>query len=178
METVFEAENNIEAHMIVHLLDRSGIKAEIVGEHLQGGVGELAAYGNVRVVVEPEDAPRARQIIADWDSEVTAGTAAEAPATKRRGGTYSGLVGFVAGAGLASIFLLWAYNTPVGSRTSDYNRDGRADEWVYWRGDNISRVELDRDFDGQVDERYRYTPRKGPTGAEYDNDFNGRLGSS
>ena len=69
METVFDAENNVEAHMIVHLLERSGIKAEIMGEYLQGGVGELPAHGNIRVVVDPSDVPEARKLISEWEAE-------------------------------------------------------------------------------------------------------------
>lgn len=54
--------------MVLHQLQQAGIHAEIIGEHLQGGIGELPAIGNIRVVVSPEDAENARQVIADWDA--------------------------------------------------------------------------------------------------------------
>lgn len=68
MKTVFDASSNIEAHMVLHQLQQAGIHAEIIGEHLQGGIGELPTIGNIRVVVSPEDAENARQVIADWDA--------------------------------------------------------------------------------------------------------------
>ena len=171
METVFDAENNVEAHMIIHLLARSEIEARIMGEHLQGGVGELPAHGNIRVVVEPGDALAARKIIAEW--EVDRRTEPSTRPRESRKSTHSGILAFLAGAGIASAFLLWAYNSPVDTRTADYNRDGRPDEWVYWRGESISRVDIDRDHDGEVDEKYHYSARNSVEKGEFDNDFDG-----
>ncbi len=68
MKTVFDASSNIEAHLVMHQLQQAGIHAEIVGEFLQGGIGELPAAGNVRVVVNPPDVKEARQVIADWEA--------------------------------------------------------------------------------------------------------------
>lgn len=68
MEKVFDASSNIEAHMVMHQLQQAGIHAEIVGEYLQGGIGELPAAGNIRVVVNSKDVNDARQVIADWDA--------------------------------------------------------------------------------------------------------------
>ena len=68
MKTVFDASSNIEAHLVMHQLQQAGIKAEIRGEYLQGGIGELPAAGNVQVIVDPKDVDAARQVIADWES--------------------------------------------------------------------------------------------------------------
>ena len=68
MKTVFDASSNIEAHLAMHQLQQAGIKAEIRGEYLQGGIGELPAAGNVQVIVDPKDFEAARQVIADWES--------------------------------------------------------------------------------------------------------------
>lgn len=68
MKTVFDASSNLEAHMAMHQLQQAGIHAEIVGEYLQGGIGELPVAGNIRVVVKPKDEDDARQVIADWES--------------------------------------------------------------------------------------------------------------
>lgn len=68
MKTVFDASTNLEAHMAMHQLQQAGIHAEIIGEYLQGGIGELPAAGNVRVVVKARDAAEAKQIIADWEA--------------------------------------------------------------------------------------------------------------
>ena len=68
MKPVFDASNSIEAHLVMHQLQQAGINARIEGEYLQGGIGELAAAGNVRVLVEPKDEEEARQVIADWEA--------------------------------------------------------------------------------------------------------------
>lgn len=171
METVFDAENNVEAHMIAHLLERSGIKSEIMGEFLQGGVGELPAHGNIRVVVEPGNAPKARELIAAWETEQRATPSAPAPVPSKS--PYTGFVAFLVGIGIASGFWLWAYNSPIDTRTADYNRDGEPDEWVYWRGETVSRVEMDRNHDGRVDAKFIYSARNSVEKGEFDNDFDG-----
>jgi len=171
METVFDAENNVEAHMIVHLFERSGIKAEIIGEHLQSGVGELPAHGNIRVVVDPSDAPKAKKLISEWEAEQRAAPSTQTHETRKN--PYSGLIAFLTGAGIASAFFLWAYNSPVTTYTADYNRDGETDEWVYWRGETVSRVDADRNHDGEVDSKFTYSPRNSVEKGEFDNDFDG-----
>ncbi len=171
METVFEAENSIEAHMIVHMLERAGIEAQILGEYLQGGVGELAAQGNIRIAVDVADAHKAREIIKAWESEQASVGLMEN--TEARGSLFLELGVFVLGVGLASAFFLYIYNTPFGSYTADYNRDGMADEWTYWRGDRITRVDIDRNFDGTVDATYSYSARDGLDESEFDDDFDG-----
>lgn len=171
MISVYDAENNIEAHMIVHLLKRSGIDAQIMGEHLQGGVGELPAHGNIRVVVEESDETEARRIISMWESEET--PSGEAPPVSARKGTYSGFFGFLAGGVIASVFWLWAYNSPIESESADYDGDGIEDEFYHWRGGFTTLLEGDRNGDGEIDIRYHYTRRLGIDRAESDDDFNG-----
>ncbi len=68
MKTVFDASSNIEAHLVMHQLQQAGIEATIQGEFLQGGIGELPAAGNIRVMVGEDDVAEARQVIADWDA--------------------------------------------------------------------------------------------------------------
>ena len=68
MKTVFDASSNIEAHLVMHQLQQAGIEATIQGEFLQGGIGELPAAGNIRVMVGENDVDEARQVIADWDA--------------------------------------------------------------------------------------------------------------
>jgi hypothetical protein len=71
MKKVFDASSNIEAHLVMHQLQQAGIEARIQGEYLQGGIGELPAAGNIRVMVKPKDTEAARQVIADWESAPT-----------------------------------------------------------------------------------------------------------
>ena len=68
MKTIFDASSNIEAHLVMHQLQQAGIEAVIQGEFLQGGIGELPAAGNIRVMVGEDDVAEARQVIADWDA--------------------------------------------------------------------------------------------------------------
>jgi|GEM_PF-1585017 len=68
MKTVFDASSNIEAHLVMHQLQQAGIEASIQGEYLQGGIGELPAIGNIRVMVPVEDEEIALQVIADWEA--------------------------------------------------------------------------------------------------------------
>jgi hypothetical protein len=71
MKKVFDALSNIEAHLVLHQLQQAGLEAYIQGEHLQGGMGDLPAIGNVRIMVNDADEVDARQVIADWnDAEV------------------------------------------------------------------------------------------------------------
>ena len=68
MKSVFEASTGLDAHMILNLLEQRGISRRIEGEYLQGGIGELAAMGFVRVLVAEEKYAEARQIIGDWEA--------------------------------------------------------------------------------------------------------------
>jgi hypothetical protein len=68
MKSVYDASNNIEAHLVMHQLQQAGIDATIQGEFLQGGVGDLPAAGNVRVMVPENDFEEARSVIADWEA--------------------------------------------------------------------------------------------------------------
>ena len=68
MKSVYDASNNIEAHLVMHQLQQAGIEVSIQGEYLQGGVGDLAAMGCIRVLVNAKDVDAAREIIADWEA--------------------------------------------------------------------------------------------------------------
>lgn len=68
MKPVYDAENNIEAHLVMHQLQQAGIEASVQGGFLQGGIGELPAMGNVRVLVDPKNFAAARQVIEDWEA--------------------------------------------------------------------------------------------------------------
>lgn len=67
MRLLYDASNGIEAHLILNLLEQSGLSARIDGEYLQGGVGDIQAMGIVRVMVEETDYTEAMIIIDAWD---------------------------------------------------------------------------------------------------------------
>ena len=66
MKTVLHPLDAIEAHLIKGLLTSEGISSAILGEYLQGGVGELPASGLIRVVVDDIDYDRAVNLIENW----------------------------------------------------------------------------------------------------------------
>lgn len=68
MRAIYEPAHSIEANLVVGLLHQIGIKAHIAGEYLQGGAGELPAFGVMRVMVEDKDAEAARQLIEEWNN--------------------------------------------------------------------------------------------------------------
>ncbi|HEX7031348.1 MAG TPA: DUF2007 domain-containing protein [Gammaproteobacteria bacterium] len=63
MKTVYIAEHSIDAHLVRGLLESHGIGAIVIGDYLQGGIGELPAFGIVEVRVAERDMNDARRII-------------------------------------------------------------------------------------------------------------------
>ena len=167
MKSVYEASTALDTHMILNLLEQEGIKGRVDGEYLPGAAGEIQAINLVRVMVDESDYEKAGQIINDWEAiEVDKeGGKTKRPAT----GVSSFLFGLVVGGGL----ILWVYNTPVTEDGIDMNGDGELDEkWIY-RGNRISKTEVDRNFDRKVDIVY-YFDRKGILKeAKYDDNFDG-----
>jgi hypothetical protein len=66
MKTVLHALNSLEAHIIKGLLASEGITSNILGEYLQGAMGELPANGLIRVVVNESDYDQATEVIDNW----------------------------------------------------------------------------------------------------------------
>lgn len=71
MHPVFEAANNIEAHILLGLLRSEGIDGRIEGEYLTGGIGELPVMGLVRILVPEHQVTRALAIIRAWEADVS-----------------------------------------------------------------------------------------------------------
>lgn len=67
MRCVYEAGQTSEAHIIKHLLERANLHPVIYGEYLQGGVGELAASGLLKVMIDEAEYNEAKSIIQAWD---------------------------------------------------------------------------------------------------------------
>lgn len=66
MKTVLHALNSLEAHIIKGLLESEGIASNVVGEYLQGAMGELPASGLIRVIVDENDYEQASEVIDNW----------------------------------------------------------------------------------------------------------------
>ncbi len=65
MKVAYNAENSFDAHMILSQLKQVGIHGEVQGEYLQGAMGELPAFGLVKVLVPNDDYDTARKVIAE-----------------------------------------------------------------------------------------------------------------
>ena len=143
MKLLYEAQNSIEAHMILNLLEQDGLVARIDGEYLQGGVGELQAVGVVRVMVDEGDYSSARKIIEQWDAKQTEETGEKEeslPQVKRNSSLGAGVVGFALGVAAMVAY----YHTPVTYDGIDYDGDGTLDEqWIYVN-DRPSKTKVDR----------------------------------
>lgn len=68
MKTLYEAANALEAHMLADLLKQEGLQAQVLGEHLQGAVGELPAGGFVRLLIPDEQYGAARAVVERWEA--------------------------------------------------------------------------------------------------------------
>jgi hypothetical protein len=60
------------------------------------------------------------------------------------------------------------------SYARDYNHDGKPDHFYTYRDGRIIKAEVDRNFDGKIDEWVFYDSEGRPEHAEYDNNFDGR----
>ncbi len=174
MKRIYQAANNIEAHMLVHLLEQEGIQAHVEGEHLQSGAGELPLGGLAAVAVADADVDAARAIIRAWE-ERTAQPPEKAETAGANRSIAAPIVAFIVGAALAGGFVWSRYNGPQMTDASDYNGDGKTDEQHVYSGSRLLRIETDRNFDGEVDSIYQYGTDGLLERASLDDDFDGRM---
>ena len=67
MKCVYEASDILEAHVVQGLLEQHRISSFIEGEHLLGGVGELAANPLVRILVNDDDLLEGAALMRDYE---------------------------------------------------------------------------------------------------------------
>lgn len=177
MKQVYAPANAAEAHMLAHMLDQNGIVAHIHGEALQGGVGELPASGLMQILVADEDYDRARALIVAWER-----ANAQSPDNtneKPRAPIWMGLLVFVMGVGGGWILNEAAQRNliPIDAQQwgTDDNGDGVNDVTNYARvGAAFAyKTEIDRNFDGAVDDIFLYDGGGTTTSRESDDDFDG-----
>lgn len=68
MVPVYDADNLIDAQLVLDLLLDAGLQAHVSGAALSGGVGELPVSGLVKVWVRDDQAEAARACLADWQA--------------------------------------------------------------------------------------------------------------
>lgn len=66
MQRIHRPWDLLEANQLRDMLANEGIEAYLQGEHLIGAIGELPAAGLLALLVEDEDAERARTLIAEY----------------------------------------------------------------------------------------------------------------
>lgn len=67
MQRIYEPCDLLEAQVLIGMLGAEGIGAYIAGGHLLGAMGELPALGLLGLLVEDDQAERARQLIAAYN---------------------------------------------------------------------------------------------------------------
>ena len=67
MQRIYEPQDVLEGELLLGMLASEGIEAHLTGQHLLGGVGELPACGLLGLMVEDDQAERARQLIATYN---------------------------------------------------------------------------------------------------------------
>jgi hypothetical protein len=68
MQRIYEPQDLLEAELLVGVLASEGVEAHLAGRHLLGAVGELPALGLLGLLVEDDDAERARRLIAAYNA--------------------------------------------------------------------------------------------------------------
>lgn len=95
--------------MLSAMLRQHGISAVVLGEHLQGALGELPAGALVRLVVDDEHYPAARAVIAQWEAQQPPDVATPRPAHDARARSrvvIAFVLGLLAGAWLTSVWVI------------------------------------------------------------------------
>lgn len=184
MRIVYQSTNLADVHLLRDLLVQTDILAQIQGEFLRGGIGELPADTPVSLAVPDEQAEAARAIVLDWERARPEDDAEEDPeaavapvaAPPRRGVSALQVLGALVFGALCGGAIVWAiYNHPANGPLRDFDGDGRVDERVILAGGRVDRIESDRNRDGRIDHVVHYGPDRTIDGAEYDDDFDGRL---
>lgn len=67
MRRIYEPQDLMEGELLKAMLASEGIEAHLVGVHLAGAVGELPACGLLGMLVEDDNAERARWLIAEYN---------------------------------------------------------------------------------------------------------------
>ena len=68
MHRIYEPQDLLEAELLLGMLASEGVEAHLAGRHLLGAVGELPALGLLGLLVEDEEAERARRLIAAYNA--------------------------------------------------------------------------------------------------------------
>jgi hypothetical protein len=171
MQTIYQASNSVEAHMLKNMLEQENIAAFIEGEYLQGGVGELPSHNLVRLVVAETDAERAKEIIDNWNEIQDSNQPATENKPQRRLPTFILVFfGMVFGVMISLAF----FRTHYDYAGNDHDHDGQLDEkWTYSPTGVPLLYEGDRNLDKKIDVITDYNRQGLPEVSEFDDNFDG-----
>jgi hypothetical protein len=170
-EKVYECTLAVEAHMICDLLARAGISARVDGEFLAGAGGDLPLGNTIKVRVDPTRAVEAREVIDEWEREQPPPEPTVIPPRSRVRSPLWFLVGILVGGTIMFVVL----RTPYTASRVDTNADGIDDEFYYYSGQVVERVESDRNNDRRIDARWFNDIRGVLSRYEGDDDFDDRF---
>ncbi|MBN8217583.1 MAG: DUF2007 domain-containing protein [Spirochaetes bacterium] len=174
MKRIYIPKNEIEGNILKAYLESDGIRTDISGESLRGGIGEVPVSDFIGIWVDDAEEARAVKIIQDYQSSLGAkDQPVENPKRKVIG--FFWVFGLGAGVGLILGLLLnlpgnEGAKSPIES--ADLNKDGKPDVFYRYQGGQLSRIEKDRDLDGKIDSVEFYEGGK-LTRIEADNDYSG-----
>jgi hypothetical protein len=171
-EKVYECTLAVEAHMICDLLARAGISARVDGEFLSGAGGDLPLGSTIKVRVDPSRAAEAREVIDEWEREQPPPDPGAGPPPRSR---LRSPLWFVTGMLAGGAILFIALRTPYNESQADLDGDDIVDEFYYYNGPTLDRVEYDRDADGRIDARWISDINGVAARYEGDDDFDGRF---
>ncbi|PCJ98117.1 MAG: hypothetical protein COA45_08160 [Zetaproteobacteria bacterium] len=172
MNYIYSADNAAEAHMIMHMLEREDIKAEIHGEYLQGAVGEIPVTGHIKLSVNENNITKARQIIKEWEAVQREHPSNNGKTEHKNSNHPTLLSGIFIGLTIGFILGIIYYHVPFSSQGYDNNGDGIIDIHFYPPYGDVKRTEADTNFDGKIDVKYFYDrsglTKKAEIDANYD----------
>lgn len=191
MRLIYQAQNSVEAHLLLNLFKQAGLKGRIDGEYLQGGIGELQVSGIVRVMIVQEDYQQAKEIVKQWETHdlseqsdsdeasneslnsqepITSGNESIKELTNHMlNYLVVGLIGMFIGIALSYFY----FQSPITENGIDYDGDGIPDEWWIYKNGLFAEGRIDRNLDKKIDYYYYYDHKGLLKSSKSDDDFDG-----
>jgi hypothetical protein len=178
MQTIYQPANQIEAQLVVDLLESEGIHAIISGSFLTGAIGDLPAGGLVRIMVDDDDAERAREIMdgSVFEENSPKRAATSLPASGPSSWLAKVVLALVAGGAIGYGIAFWHYRLPFESDRLDFDHNGIVDSVNQYQGELLVRILDDRNEDGKTDQ-ITDDPYGGDARMQMDDNFDGRFES-
>ena len=159
-------------------LESEGIETIIQKDDAGGAYPPLQMTRGVRLLVKPEDLPRAEEVLAEIEAEDSGELEQPEPVGDRRTNKFN----FIA---LIAVFLLGLTigyflepalierSSYTGQVTADRNERGKPGSFGHYVDGKIARVEEDRNYDGKLDAWVKYEGGR-TRSATFDNNFDGK----